>query len=253
MRYYLYAAILAALFPAVVDANGYAYSDNFIVHTPDYQSQAADIKFAELVLRQAESFRREFAREWLGSELPSGAGETVITVAISDSEDRGLTWAKDHPDRKLHSIYLKTSQQKAAGSTLHHEIAHTVLATQFPHPNRLPSWVEEGIASHYDDEARRAARNQHIRFWLRTGQPPRLVQIMEIADLRSFDETSYAAATSLVSFLLTKGNEQKLLRFAVDGQRHGWPSALQLHYRINGYSDLQTQWQVWLARNVDVN
>jgi hypothetical protein len=253
MRYYFHAAILAALFPSVVNANGFAYSDNFIVHTPDHQTQAADQKFAELVLKQAETYRREFAKLWLGAELPAGTGESVISVALSASEDRGLTWAKDHPDRTLHNVYLRTSPENAVGSTLRHEIAHTVLATRFPFPNRLPSWVEEGIASRYDDDSRRAARGQLARYWLRTAQVPRLAQVIETPDLRSFDETSYAAATSLVSFLLTKGNEQKLLRFAVDGQRYGWPSALQAHYRINGYADLEKQWQAWLARNVETD
>jgi hypothetical protein len=184
--------------------------------------------------------------------LPSGAGETVISIVFSAGEDRGLTWAKDHPDRKLHAVYLRTTPEKATGSTLRHEIAHTVLATKFPHPNRLSSWVEEGIASRYDDDARCAAREQLARFWVRTGQAPRVAQLMEIPDLRSFDEASYAGATSLVSFLLTKGNEQKLLRFAVDGQRFGWSAALEAHYHINGYADLQSQWQAWLARNAEV-
>ena len=106
------------------------------------------------MLKQAEAFRREFSEKWLGHELPKGAGESVIYVAFTPNEDRGLTWAKDHPNRTLHNVYLRTSPENAVGSTLRDEIAHTVLATKFPHPNRLPSWLEEGIASQYDDEAR---------------------------------------------------------------------------------------------------
>ena len=251
MRFSRFAVILAALFPSTAGANGFAHNENFIVYTPDQKSQAEDQKFAELVLQRAETYRREFSKQWLGKELPRGAGESVIYVGFSTSEDRGLTWAKDHPDRTLHNVYLITSPDNAVGSTLRHEVAHTVLATQFPHPNRLPSWVEEGIASRYDDEARRSAREQLTRFWARTGNAPPVVHLLEMEDMRSFDESSYAAATSLVSFLLTQGDEQKLLQFAVDGQRNGWLNALNSHYRIRDHRDLQAQWQTWLANDVN--
>lgn len=240
-------AILAALSPTIVHGHGYTYSDNFVVHTPDHKSRVTDQQLAELILKRAESFRREFAKRWLRAELPNGAGESVIYVTFAAGEDRGLTWAKDHPNRTLHNVYLRTSPESAAGSTLQHEVVHTVLATQFPYPNRLPSWIEEGIASSYDDEGRRAARDQLARYWIRTGQVPPLTDAMELSDLRSFDETSYTVSTSLVSFLLTKGDERTLLNFAVDGQRSGWTTALQTNYRINGYRDLQAQWWSWLA------
>jgi hypothetical protein len=72
---------------------------------------------------------------------------------------------------------------------------------------------------------------------------------MEIDDLNTFDEASYAASTSLVSFLLTEADEQTLLRFAVDGQRYGWDAALQSHYGIQSQRELQSQWQAWLTAN----
>jgi hypothetical protein len=251
MRFILSAAILAALVPSAVNANGFAHNANFVVYTPHQTSQAEDQAFAELVLQRAEEFRQEFARQWLGKPLPNGAGESVIYVAFSRSEDRGLTWAKDHPNRTLHNVYLTTTPENAAGSTLRHEVAHTVLATQYAHPNRLPSWVEEGIASRYDDDARRAARDELLHSWARNGTAPRLAHLLEMPDMRSFDESSYAAATSLVSYLLTQGDEQKLLRFAVDAQRGGWPGALESHYGIADYRDLQFRWQAWLVTSAN--
>jgi hypothetical protein len=247
MRFCHCAAILVALLPSAVKGNGFAHNENFIVYTPDHTSQKEDQRFAELLLQRADAFRQKFARQWLGKELPRATGESVIYVSFSLNEDRGLTWAKDHPGRTLHNVYLTTTPEKAVGSTLYHELAHTVLATQFPHPNRLPSWVEEGIASRYDDDSRRAARDQLLRSWSRTGNAPQLAQLLEKDDMRAFDETSYAAATSLVSFLLTKGDERELLTFAVAGQRGGWADALHAHYGIRSHRDLQTQWQAWLA------
>src|SRR5262245_40105063 len=120
------AAIFAALLPAVVHAHGFAHSENFIVHTPNNESRVADQKFAERVLERAETFRREIAVERLGAELPKGDGQSVISVALTQTEDRGLTWAKDHPQARLHDVFLRTSAENAVGSTLRHEIAHTV-------------------------------------------------------------------------------------------------------------------------------
>jgi hypothetical protein len=249
MRFCHCAAILVALVPSAGLGNGFAHNENFIVYTPDHKSRDEDQRFAELLLQRAEAFRQKFARQWLGKELPRAQGESVIYVSFSANEDRGLTWAKDHPGRTMHNVYLTTTPEKAVGSTLRHELAHTVLATQFPYPNRLPSWVEEGIASGYDDDSRQAARDQLLRSWARGGNAPQLVQLLELEDMRAFDESSYAAATSLVSFLLTKGDERELLMFAVDGRRNGWPDALRAHYGIRSHRELQGHWQAWLAKS----
>jgi hypothetical protein len=250
MHFIRWTAILAAVLPTAAYSAGFARNANFVVYTPDEPSPSGEQRFAALVLERAEAFRKEFAAQWLGEELPQGEGRTAIHIDFSSTDDRGLTWAKDRPDRIFHNIYLTTSPENATGSTLHHELAHTVLATRFPHPNRLPPWLEEGIASRYDDEARRAAGEQLSRFWARTGRAPQLAHLLVMRDMKSFDESSYAAATSLVSFLLTLGDEQSLLRFAEDGQRHDWSRALQSHYRINDQRELQERWEAWLARNL---
>jgi hypothetical protein len=111
----------------------------------------------------------------------------------------------------------------------------------------LPSWIEEGIASRYDNSIRKDAREQLTRSWARTGRSVGLEQVLTSTDLHSTDEYSYAAATSLVSFLLTREDAQTLLEFAEDGQRVGWNAALQTHYRIETFGQLQSEWEAWLA------
>ena len=69
---------------------------------------APDQAIAEAVVKQAEHFRKEAAREWLGRELPTGQGPTMITVVISSNEDDGLTWPIDTPERKFHQIWVTT-------------------------------------------------------------------------------------------------------------------------------------------------
>ena len=58
---------------------------------------------ADAVAKQAEIFRKQSAREWLGKELPDRVGRSLITVDISADKDKeGLTWPIDRAERTLH-------------------------------------------------------------------------------------------------------------------------------------------------------
>lgn len=247
MLFIRFASILAIVASSVAHAAGLASNENFSVLTPAKPSQEEGNRFAQLVLKRAEAFRAEFAMEWLGKKLPAGDGRTLISVRFSATENSGLTWAKDAPTRRFHNVFLTTSAENAAGCTLRHEIAHTVLATRYPHPNRLPPWVEEGIASRYDHEALIAVRQQEIRAWIRTGRIPSLTGLFDSPNIKSFDDTHYAAAESLVAYLLTRGDKQTLLDFAEAGERDGWTASLRNYYGIASMAQLQMDWQAWLV------
>jgi hypothetical protein len=246
MRSLYCAAILAVLCPAVANAAGMALNANFIVLVPIKPTPENAERYAKLVLEHAQQFRDSVAREWLGDRLADGEGRTRIAIDFTNKENSGFTWAKDNPQRRFHTIYLNTSPAKAAGTMLNHEIAHAVFATKYPHPNRLPSWVEEGIASRYDDPALIAVRQQEVRSWMRLGRIPQLIGLLNAAGIESFDDTQYAAAESLVSFLVARGDKLAVVKFAEDGQRVGWDRALRTHYRIAGVQQLQSEWQAWL-------
>ena len=247
ISYVRWISVLMLVVAADAFGAGFIHDETFCVFTPAIPTQEAGQRFAQQVHQRAIEYRAEIAREWLGEELAPGTGRTVINVELSETEDSGLTWAKDHPDRIFHNVYLTTSADNAAGSTLGHEIAHTIFATRFPHPNRLPPWVEEGIACRYDDGQTKAARVEVISSWIRSRQMPRLRHLLEMPDIASFDDTSYAAGTSLVSFLVTRGDKQALLRFAEDGHRSSWDESLRSHYGMRDIDQLQTQWESWLA------
>lgn len=250
MRLILLAVILTALSPAVARTAGLASGQNFSVLTPAVPSQDEGDKYARLVLDRAETFRAQFATEWLGEQLPRGEGRTVISVRFSNDENSGMTLAKDGPTHKFHNVFLASTAENAAGSMLRHEIAHTVLATRYPQPNRLPPWCEEGIATRYDNDRLLSIRQQEVRSWIRTSRVPTLAALLETDSIKSFDDTGYAAAESLVAYLLTKGDKQTLLRFADEGKRSGWDVSLRTHYRIDGLARLQRDWHDWLADSV---
>jgi hypothetical protein len=246
---YAAAAALAVLFvaPPVVAA-GFVHNANFTVLTPPEPNQEAGQRFARQVLDRAERYRAEIAKEWLGEELPPGIGRTMINVRFSESNESGSTWAKDHPERTLHGIFLTTSRNRVLGGMLRHEITHAILATRYPHPNRLPPWIEEGIASTYDDDDRLAICERMVRWWATTGNMPPLDRVIEAGGISADDQTAYAAAGSLTAFLLQRRDKETLLTFGKAGLQDGWNAALEEHYDIQNVDALQSAWEAWVRK-----
>lgn len=232
------------------DAAGFAMSDNFTVFTPAYPTHEDAQAYAQEVLRSAEAWRSEIARQWLGEELPPSVGQTTVNVSFSEQRDAGITWAKDDPRRKYHTLYLTTSPDRALGSTLAHEMVHVVLATRFPHPRRLPAWLEEGIASSYDDGPRQAARQQILAWMAKTGNWSDVESIFNLQNIAGQDKQAYAVASSLTQFLLTRGDQRTLLEFGQHARQDGWDAALRKCYRIRTVPDLQRAWQEWVQQSL---
>ena len=229
--------------------SGYAKSDNFTVLTPKQATAQEANAYATDVMRTAELLRSEIAREWLGHELAPNQGRTIVTVSFELDRDSGLTWAIDDPRRKYHALYLSTSPELAMGSTLAHEMVHVVLATQFPHPKRLPAWLEEGIASQYDDHARQHERQRLITNFIRTRRWPPIAAVLNAKTVPANDTKAYTVAASLTALLLARdGDKQKLLAFGQMGNQDGWDIALQECYGIESVHQLQAIWQRGLLK-----
>jgi hypothetical protein len=231
-----FSGVQAALF-----AVGFAHDSTFIVYAPDQS-------LADQVLTKAEDFRKAEARNLLGAELGPAKGRTIITVEVSATEDSGFTWPIDCPQRKFHEVWLTTSRERAAGSTLRHEIRHVVLNTRFP--ERLPLWIEEGLASRSDDEQRQQLSRTTADGFSRSGWPG-IRSVVETRTIHSSDQTTYTAATSLVNYLLTRGDTAKLLEFGQLAKKSGCDQALEKCYGIAGLGDLETRWHEWAAQGDD--
>ncbi len=223
---------------------GYARSDNFTVLTPQFATAQEANAYAQEILYSAEHLRRRIACEWLGEELPQSVGRTVVTVSWNLDRDAGLTWVIDDPRRRYHALYLATSPELAIGSTLAHEMVHVVLATRFPHPNRLPAFLEEAIASQFDDNVRQQERQQQLLTFMRTHKWPRLEDVLNAKNIAATDTQAYAASVSVVSLLLARDpDKQKLFAFGLHGTKSGWDAALQQYYDIPSVHQLQSLWQ----------
>ena len=239
MKTIAYAVVLlCGSLPTTLFAVGFAHDETFIVYAPCQE-------LADQVLAKAQEFRKAEAIDLLGEELEPHAGRTIISVTVSASEDSGFTWPVDRPDRKFHNMWLTTSPERAAGSTLRHEIRHVVLNTRFP--DRLPVWIEEGLASRSDDAQRQRVWRDTAVTFSRSGWPD-IHSLMEVKSIHSADRATYGASTSLVNYLLTQGDMPTLLQFAVMGKKSGWDRALDQCYGICSLRELESRWHAWVGQ-----
>ena len=247
-KLWMVSCLFVVLFHGQGFAAGLASNKNFIVLSPPVPSQAAAQRFAEKIAEEANDLRKKISTDWLGEPLPDRIGRTTVNVQFSDEPDSALTWAKDKPNRRFHSIYLKTPQSETVALGLAHEVAHAVLATKFPHPNRLPAWVEEAIACRYDDETRIRKRNVVLASMVRTRNWPNLESILTAKNISSRNASAYAVSCSVADYLLSKGDKSKFLEFAEHIPKNGLGNALQRTYEITGTADLETRWQKWVVK-----
>ena len=222
---------------------GFVSEQNFVVVVPPEPTQQSAQEFASKLSQRAERYRRQIATAWLGAPIPGGLGRTVIHIEFTDGDDVGLTWAKDDPQRAFHNVYLKTTRDRAMSTTLAHELVHVVLATQYPSPNRLAPWIEEGIASQYDDVERTSAREQMLRWFARSGNWPDVPAVLASRSISTNDRESYTVAAALTEMLVQQEGRLKFVNFGRDARKLGWDRALRQHYRINGTGQLIEQWR----------
>ncbi len=238
MRAQLAVLFAALAIPAVTRAAEMAHNENFIVLAPDQAVAAA-------VLAQAERFRDEVAREWLGEPLPPSVGRATINIELTEGENRAFTWPAGGPDRKYHKVWLTASRAEAVGSTLRHEVAHLVLHTRYP--GELPAWADEGIASLYDDPSRVETRRSIIAWYAKAGNWPELAGILSAVQIPADDQAAYSVAASLTAYLLSRGNKATLIAFAIAGKQDGWDRALAEYYGIVNVAELDRAWWRWAA------
>ncbi|MGO9110535.1 MAG: hypothetical protein ACLP9L_15035 [Thermoguttaceae bacterium] len=204
---------------------------------------------AEAVAKQAELYRKQTALEWLGKELPDRVGRSLITVEITSQKDEGLTWPIDCPERTLHQVWLTTSVDRTLGTTLHHEVSHTVLDS-YCYPESLPAWASEGIASQADDAGRKENQRQILARWSKAGRWPGLRPLFEASRIDHDNLSRYAAASSVTEFLAQRGGKTRVVEFASSGQKRGWDQAARDYYGVRDVAELQTAWQDWVTEKL---
>lgn len=222
-------------------ASGFATSENFIVYADTQE-------LADEVLKRAEEYREKLAIQWFNKPFPDGVGVTVIHVRITPKDHTAFTFPKDLKGN-YHHITIRTSKELILGGTLAHEISHALLANIFG--NKMPRWIDEGIASFNDDTGRQLEmRAQIAAFAGNKKEWPSLLQVVNQVGVTRDEKAFYAASNYLVSYLLEIGTRDELLKFAGDLRGAKDPDAVvRAHYpAIRSLADLEGRWRAWAAR-----
>ena len=224
-------------------------------------------QLAEQVARVAENTRSAVCRKLFGEEPAAWEPKcTIFLYPTAEYYARQTGKPKDSPghssfkledyERVLErKIDLHCDQPDMLTNVLPHETTHAVLAGRFGRHN-VPRWVDEGIAilSEQPESIERYRKNLP---GLRSRNE--LFTASELLTSNDYPEASritafYVQSTSLVEYLCgQKGGPQSFARFVRDGLDNGYEAALQRHYGLKDYKELEERWSQSARENASAS
>jgi hypothetical protein len=126
---------------------------------------------------------------------------------------------------------------------LPHEVTHVVLAGHFP--AALPRWADEGMAVLSEPRERIDRHLRNLPMHAEQGQ------LFHLGQLIMFDQKYpdpqligpfYAQSVSLVEYLSQLRGPKVFAQFMAEGMRGHYEPALQKHYGIQSFEDLDAAW-----------
>ncbi len=237
-----------------------------VAESANFRVFHADPAFAEQAARVAEQTRTEVMGKWLGEAAPTpwsikceiylhanGQAYSKATGAPAESPGHSSIGAEKRDASRISSrrIDLHVDDPNLLRAVLPHETTHATLAGQYG-PRPLPRWADEGLAvlSEPADKLQR-----HLRPLPQLLQEGRTMKVDQLLQMEEYPEPRYLGAfygqsASLVQYLSELRGPRAFTEFVRDSQRQGYEAALQKHYEIRGFADLQQRWQQYLATGI---
>jgi len=217
-------------------------SRNFIV-------QAGNQQLARTVAQQAEVLRDQLAQQWLGHKLRPWRDKCPIRVRAQPNLPAGgetsFVFRGKEPGQWQMKIW--GSRQRVLDSVLPHEITHTVFATHFGQP--LPRWADEGACTTVEAASERKKHEQNLIGFLRSNQGIPFARMFALRQYPRNILPLYAQGYSLSRFLIERGGKRQFVKFVEAGLKNErWGAAVKQYYSYSDLSDLQLQWNRWVAR-----
>jgi hypothetical protein len=233
-------------------SNGWALAEtrNFRI----FHNQKTEL--VERVARVAEQTRQTMSAKWFNDANPAAwtprcdlflhaSGTDYARATGAPGGSPGHSQISLEGGRViLRRINLRCDDPNMVTGVLPHETTHVVLAGRFG-THQVPRWADEGMAvlseprNRIEMHLRNLPRHQQDRELFGVGQ---LMQMEEYPDGRLIGPF-YAQSVSLVEFLSQRKGPAVFARFLRDGLDQGYEVALQRHYGIRGYAELQRMWQ----------
>lgn len=211
-------------------------------------------EFAERVARVAEKTRSEMGQKWFG-----GFGEDwnpkceILLYATAQDYSRASGVPPTSPGHSEVSteagrvvrrrVFLHCDDPNLLPAVLPHETTHVVLAGQYG-DRPVPRWCDEGVAV-LSEPAEKVER--HLRQLARSRQDGQLFSLRQLMQLDEYPDPRYISAfyaqsVSLVDFLAAERGPRVFTEFMRDGLRGGYEAALEKHYGMHGFADLERRW-----------
>ncbi len=218
----------------------------FHVQSPEEGEKAA---------RAAEAARIAMGRKWLGEVPPAWAPRCDVYLHPSRADYAKATGAPEsNPGHSTISldggrvvarrIDLRCDDKHLLVATLPHETTHVVLAGRFGR-HHVPRWADEGMAVLSEPRDR---IDLHLRNLPQHDRDRHLYGVGQLMGMENYPESRfvgpfYAQSVSLVDFLTQKKGPPAFVKFLRDGLDSGYESALQKHYGIATFLELERQWR----------
>jgi hypothetical protein len=229
--------LLLVLAIAVASCGASYQTTNFVVTAPT-------ASLAQQFALQAEKYRVEKAKQWLGYEMPAWGKPCPVEIQVTNGGAGGATsFAFDNGAVLDQHMHIEGPVDRLYVSVLPHEITHTVFAYYFRCP--VPRWADEGGAVLSEDDIERDRHDRLCRHILNT--PGRAIPLRQLFALKDYPNdvmALYAQGFSVVNYLVQAKGRQTFLLFVRDGMTYGWDRAVASHY---GYRDVDELEQAWRA------
>jgi hypothetical protein len=215
---------------------------NFVVSapTPELAKEIGD---------QAEIYRSELAKEWVGKELPAWSKPCPIHAQVAPNLGAGgaTSFVFDRGEVFGWNMKIQGSRERILDSVLPHEVTHTIFASYFRQP--LPRWADEGACTTVEHRSEVAKQEKNLIQFLKTGRGIPFNQMFAMKDYPNDVMPLYAQGHSLSQWLIESRGRKEFLTFLSDGmQDENWPRAVHEHYGFNNLMDMQTAWNDWVKQ-----
>jgi RNA polymerase sigma factor (sigma-70 family) len=249
---------------------------NVIGHrTANFVVTAPTPVMARAVAAEAEYQRKALAERWLGKELSTWPSPCPIRVKIAAGHGGATTFGfeqKGAARMTSAEMELRGSFESVLGTSLPHEVMHTVLATHFGKP--VLRWADEGIALTAEPPEEQARHDTLCRQLLDGGKAIRLRVLFTMTDYPRDMIALYAQGHSVTRFLLaypgrnrvpvlgelpllgrmfqvgSEDHHRRLVAFValgMDGKGGAaWDRAAKQVYGFESVDQLEERWIEWL-------
>lgn len=170
---------------------------------------------------------------------PSSPGHSTVKVEGGRVSHRRIDVHSDDPNMMA--------------GVLPHETTHVVLAGNLG-SGLVPRWADEGMSVLSEPQDR---IERHTRQMTKLDQEGGLFPLKQLLELSDYPEqgrvgTFYAQSVSVVQFMAGLKGHQVFSRFLKDGMVQGYDVALQTHYGVRDWREMDKAWRAHAVQGASV-